>query len=112
MSMDMEFLEPEIMDRRSDEHLAFTRVTGALQKVSGQEIGSPALESALDDNRRLWSILQDNLFQEDNLLPDPLKNQLITMANWVDGYTAKVMQGEGELAALITVNQTIMEGLA
>lgn len=112
MSMEMEILEPEAIDRRSDERRAFTKVTGALQKVSGQEAGDPALEAALNDNRRLWSILQDNLFQEDNLLPDSLKNQLITLANWVDGYTAKVIEGEGELDALISVNQTIMEGLA
>ena len=107
MSMEMEIIEPEIFDRRSDEREAFSKVTAAL--ASANDAG---LRSALDDNKRLWSTLQDNLIQEDNVLPDSLKSQLISLANWVDGYTDKVLEGEGELEALISVNNSIMEGLA
>ena len=107
MSMEMEIIEPGTFDRRNDEREAFSKVTMAL---AGANVAG--LRSALDDNKRLWSILQDNLFQEDNVLPDSLKSQLISLANWVDGYTAKVLEGEGEVEALISVNTTIMEGLA
>ena len=107
MSMEMEFIEPDTFDRRGDEREAFSKVTAAL--ASANDAG---LRSALDDNKRLWSTLQDNLVQEDNDLPDSLKSQLISLANWVDAYTAKVLEGEGELEALISVNNSIMEGLA
>ena len=106
MEMDIIEIEPETFDRRGDEREAFSKVTAAMASADGA-----SLRSALDDNRRLWSILQDNLFQEDNVLPDSLKSQLISLATWVDGYTAKVLEGEGELEALISVNNTIMEGL-
>ena len=106
MSMEMEIIEPEAFDRRSDERQAFSKVTTALESAN---VGN--LRAALDDNRRLWSILQENLFQEDNVLPDGLKGQLISLASWVEGYTTKVLDGEGELEALISVNNTIMEGL-
>ena len=106
MSMEMETIEPEIFDRRSDEREAFSKVTAAM--VSADVAN---LRSALDDNMRLWSILQDNLFQEDNILPESLKTQLISLATWVEGYTTKILEGEGELDALISVNTTIMEGL-
>ena len=112
MSMEMEILEPEEFDRRSDERKAFSKVTSALENATARTAGDPYFESALDDNRRLWSILQENLFQEDNVLPDSLKSQLISLATWVEGYTAKVIRGEAEVEALISVNQTIMEGLA
>ena len=107
MSMEMEIIEPETFDRRNDEREAFSKVTAALASAN-----DASLRSALDDNKRLWSTLQDNLIQEDNVLPDSLKSQLISLANWVDGYTAKVLEGEGELEALISVNNSIMEGLA
>jgi len=107
MSMEMDIIEPETFDRRGDEREAFSKVTAALASAD-----TASLHSALDDNRRLWSILQDNLFQEDNVLPDSLKSQLISLATWVDGYTAKVLEGEGDVEALISVNTTIMEGLA
>lgn len=112
MSMEMEILEPESFDRRRDEHLAFTKVTSALMDVSDRTPSDPEVEAALAQNRRLWSVLQDNLFQDDNVLPEVLKDQLISLAHWVDGYTAKIIEGEGEVEALISVNQTIMEGLA
>ena len=111
MSMEAQLLETdsevEISDRRSDEREAFSKVTVALENSSVANLGS-----ALDDNRRLWSILQDNLHHEDNLLPEELKSQLISLASWVHSYTDSVIEGEGELEALISINRTIMEGLA
>ena len=111
MSMEAQLLEidseVEIPDRRSDERKAFSKVTIALENSNVADIGR-----ALDDNRRLWSILYANLHHEDNLLPEELKSQLISLASWVDAYTSSVKEGEGELEALISVNKTIMEGLA
>ena len=110
MSMEMHFHEPTT-ERRREEREAFWRVTRDLEDVASREASDPLREVALDRNRRLWSMLQDNLCMDENQLPQPLKDQLITLASWVEGYTTKVIEGDGDLTALIAVNTTIMEGL-
>jgi flagellar protein FlaF len=81
--------------------------------ADAETLGETTAErSALETNRMLWSILKDNIFADENQLPQDLKGQIFSLANWVDGYTAKVLEGEGELEALISVNNSIMEGLA
>lgn len=99
-------------ERRREEREAFWRVTRDLEDVAARDAADPLRGVALDRNRRLWSMLQDNLFLEDNQLPQPLKDQLISLASWVEGYTARVIEGDGDLNALIAVNTTIMEGLS
>ena len=97
--------------RRAAEHRAFENVTR--QMAEAETLGeADAARSALETNRVLWSILKDNIFADENQLPQDLKGQIFSLANWVDGYTAKVLEGEKEIGALISINNTIMEGLA
>ena len=112
MSMEMEMLE-SVDSRRSEEHAVFSRVTRELEEVArtSQPRGD-VVADALENNRQLWAFLQDNLFHEDNMLPEALKEQLIGLASWVDGYTAKILDTGAAIDPLISVNHTIMEGLA
>ena len=98
-------------ERRREERDVFWRVTRDLEDVAGRDVADPVRDVALDRNRRLWAMLQDNLFLQDNQLPQPLKDQLISLASWVEGYTTRVLEGDGDMNALIAVNTTIMEGL-
>lgn len=111
MSMEMEILDPGD-DRRRDEHEAFSIVTAELEEVANCDGTDPDLHRALIRNRQLWSKLEENLYDDRNLLPVGLKEQLISLAGWVDGYTNLVDRGEGDVSALIRINATIMEGLA
>ena len=110
MSMELALYEA-VDDRRRDEHEVFWKVTRGLEEVSKCEAGDPAREEALHRNFLLWSVLQENLCMEDNQLPETLKQQIISLASWVEGYTAKVRNGIGDVGPLITVNNAIMEGL-
>ena len=95
---------------RQTEHRLFGQVTGALARV-GATVDVEGTKT-LEWNRRLWLTLQSDLSREENLLPDQLRAQLISLAIWVDKHTTKVLRGEAEIAPLISVNRTIMEGLA
>ena len=110
MSMEMALCEA-VDDRRRDEREVFGKITRALEEVSASAAGDPAREAALHGNFMLWSVLQENLCMEDNQLPETLKQQLIGLASWVEGYTAKLRDGVGSIGALISVNNAIMEGL-
>ena len=67
---------------------------------------------AVDWNRRMWLTLQMDLASDQNGLTDELRAQLISVAIWVDKHSSAALRGEAEIDPLITVNRTIMEGLA
>jgi flagellar protein FlaF len=97
-------------DPRQTEYRLFGQVTGALIDASERELDG-AIE-AIDWNRRLWLTLQMALWSDSNRLGDELKAQLISLSIWVDKHSSKVLRGEAEIEPLISVNRSIMEGLA
>ena len=97
---------------RQTEYRLFAQVTRALLDAQSQgEKGKNFIE-AVDWNRRLWLTLQMDLASEENTLSDQLKAQLISVAIWVDKHTSATLRGDAKVGPLITVNRTIMEGLA
>ncbi len=97
---------------RETEYRLFARVTRALMDAEDKAMSEPEFHHALDWNRRLWSTLQFDLASDENLLPDDLKAKLVSLAIWVDKHSSKVMRGQGKIDPLISVNRSIMEGLA
>ena len=97
---------------RQTEYRLFADVTKSLMSNQDKKQVDPECIKAIDWNRRLWITLQSDLAAEDNGFPDELKAQLISLAIWVDKHSQKAMRGEARLAPLISVNRSIMEGLA
>jgi len=97
-------------DPRQTEYRLFAEVTRALIEAEGT--GGRHLVDAVDWNRRMWLTLQLDLSSDENELPDALKAQLISLAMWVDKHSSRVLRGELDVRSLVTVNRTIMEGLA
>ncbi len=99
-------------DPRKAEYLVFDQVTRELsaQKEKGKE--DPGFRRALDDNRRLWHALEEDLASPGNQLPDQLKAQIISVAIWVERHSKLAEQGDAKIDALIQVNESIMKGLA
>ena len=96
--------------RRISERQAFANVTEGLKNAEQDDAGK---RQALVTNRVFWGVLKDNLFSEENKLTTDLKGQIFTLASWVEGYTDKVLRGDAnEIRPLISVNATIMAGLA
>lgn len=95
---------------RQTEYRLFAQVTKALMDADGGEL--KMLAEAVIWNRRLWSTLQADCAQDENRLPDQVRAGIISLAIWVDKHSRKVLRREAPVQPLITVNRTIMDGLA
>ena len=100
-------------DSRSIEYRLFAEVTRALMAASQldrTDIGGRM--TALDWNRRLWSVLATDCAQESNALPPPVRANVVSLGLWVNRHTSAVMAGSETFEPLIEVNRTMMQGLA
>ncbi len=92
---------------RADEYAIFSRVTAAMKKA--QTFAETA--AALTDNRRLWITLAADLSGEGNGLPDALRADLLSLAEFTNAHTSKVLRREAEIDVLVEINATVMAGL-
>ena len=97
---------------RQTEYRLFAEITRALIGAKGKDRLDSSFFEAIDWNRRLWLTLQMDLATEENVFPDDLKAQIISLAIWVDKHSSRVLRGDATVDSLITVNRTVMEGLA
>jgi flagellar protein FlaF len=67
---------------------------------------------ALDWNRRVWTVLSADCAHPDNKLPAPLRASIISISKWVSRHTSAVIRRKEDIEPLISVNRTIMQGLA
>ena len=103
---------PPELDARKTEYRLFEQVTRDLEASKAKVKSDSEILRALDDNRRLWHALEEDLARPHNQLPDPLKAQIISVAIWVERHSKLAEQGEVTIDALIQVNESIMKGLA
>lgn len=103
---------PPELDPRKNEYRLFEQVTRDLEASKAKAKEDSDFLRALDDNRRLWQALEEDLARPQNQLPDPLKAQIISVAIWVERHSKLAEQGEATIDALIQVNESIMKGLA
>ena len=99
-------------DPRSVEYRLFAEVTRSLLAASQlptTEIGGRM--TALDWNRRLWSVLATDCAQPGNALPDGVRANVISLGMWVNRHTTAVMAGSETFDPLIEVNRAMMQGL-
>src|SRR3989304_8490791 len=98
---------------REAEYRIFGLVTAGL--INAQKEGRsnlPSLAHAIDRNRRLWSILAQDCANPDNALASEMRAQVISLSMWVSRYSSSVIQDGEDIAPLIDVNRTMMQGLA
>lgn len=94
------------------EYEAFAKVTARLKSYSGRgREGFPGLAAALSDNRRLWTILALDVADPENKLPELLRAQILSLAEFTQAHTAQVLMRNATAAALIDINTSIMRGL-
>ena len=100
-------------DPRSLEYRLFAEVTRSLMAASqldATDIGGRM--TALDWNRRLWSVLATDCAQPGNALPDGMRANIISLGLWVNRHTSAVMAGQETFQPLIEVNRAMMQGLS
>lgn len=94
------------------EYALFRQITDALRQVSGSDDVQPAdWADAIHRNQQLWTTIAIDLLHPGNALPDEMKRSLLYLAEFVRQTSMKIMAGEGEIADLIEINQSIMTGL-
>jgi flagellar biosynthesis activator protein FlaF len=98
---------------RDAEYRIFGLVTAGL--ISAQEKGRDdlaALSYAIDRNRRLWSLLAQDCAQPGNALAPAVKAHIISLSMWVSKHSSAVIREGEDIAPLIDVNRSIMQGLS
>lgn len=95
-------------DPRELEIRAFAHVNALLAGAAS----GPARVAALHTNHKLWSILLTDLAAPGNALPRELKGRLASLAIWAQRESLRLIDSDGPLDALMTVNRDMAEGLA
>ncbi len=97
---------------RDTEYEAIARISHRLRSATqNRDRDFNAYISALHDNNRLWTTLAANVAQPDNDLPKELRARLFWLAEFTNYETSKLMQGQGDIAILIEINASVLQGL-
>ena len=95
------------------EYALFSEITQALQDIAQQEAPLPSVwADAIDRNLQLWTLLSTDLMSAENQLPPEIRKSLLSIAESVRRMSYDVLAGDGDLADLIEINETIMQGLS
>lgn len=98
---------------RTAEYQVIARITARLQRAQAERAnGFAALAEALTENRRLWTEFAIDLASVENTLPDPLKLQLLQLAQYSLRHTEAVLRSDASPDVLIDINLAIMRGLS
>ncbi len=98
---------------RDLEYRLFGQVTRALIHASTVDKADVATRiDALDWNRRLWSTLATDCSDPDNVLPKPLRAQIISLSLFISRHSSAIMRGEEDFETLIDINRMMMQGLS
>ena len=98
---------------REIEFALFRQITEALRLVSEADKVQPAdWAEAIHRNQQLWTTIAIDLLHPGNALPDDTKRGLLYLAEFVRQSSLKILSGEGDVADLIEINQSIMNGLS
>lgn len=98
---------------REAEYRIFGLVTAGL--ISAQQKGRedmPGLATAIDRNRRLWSILAQDCANPNNALAAELRAQIISLSMFVSRHSSAVVREGEDIGPLIDINRTMMQALA
>jgi len=83
------------------------------QEKWNSENRSPKLEEALEFNQLIWSIFQGELIKVDNPLPKKLKEDILSLAAFIDKRIFDIMAypSPEKLTSIININLNIAAGL-
>ena len=85
---------------------------GAVNRMMEHAGDEPERIRALGKNHDLWSILVKDLALEGNMLPEPVKAQLLSLGLWSMRYSTLAILHKLPAEPLVEINRNIAEGLA
>lgn len=98
---------------REVEAMAFTKAALLLEEAKGKTKNVDEYAKALRFNHLLWTIIQADLTDPANQLPDEIKANVMSLSIFVDKQTTKALRSTDpkELDILITINRNLAAGL-
>ena len=101
------------MPPREVEAMAFTKAAIMLQDAKKDLDDYDTYAAALKFNQLLWTIIQADIIDEANQLPDQLKANILSLSIFVDKQTVTALSDTDaqHLDSLIDINKNLAEGL-
>lgn len=97
---------------RGTEYAAFQKVTARMMRATVDGVPLAERAAALQENRRLWTVLATDLADDANGLPDTLRARLLFLAEFTLLTGGHALREEGAMTALIDINTAVMRGLS
>lgn len=105
-------VEHRTAGEKNIEYALFKQITEQMETVHRAEDPTPVeWADAINRNLQMWTILATDLMSEENGHSTELKGMLLRINEFVRRTSMHLLSGEGDIADLIEVNQTIMQGL-
>ena len=98
---------------REVEAMAFTKAAVLLEDAKKHTNDIEEYSKALRFNHLLWTIIQADLTEPENELPDEIKANVMSLSIFVDKQTTKALRSTtaGDLDVLININRNLAAGL-
>lgn len=101
-----------VQNSRDTEYRLLGQVTAGLMEAEENPADIKKRMDVLVWNRQVWSVFRMDLYHPENGLPENLRAQLISLSNWIEQETFRILQQPAlPLDGLIDVNRNIMDGL-
>ncbi len=98
---------------RDTEYRIIARVSYRLKAAAeAKPADFPALAAALNDNRKLWDALAIDVANPENQLPQALRAQIFSLAQFVNAHTSKAIARKAQVGPLLEINAAILKGLS
>jgi flagellar protein FlaF len=97
---------------RGTEYAAFQKVTARMIRATRDGASMAERAIALQENRRLWTVLATDLADEANGLPDILRARLLFLAEFTLLNGSRALKDAGAMQPLIDINSAVMRGLS
>lgn len=98
---------------RAAEAEAFVKSASRLHQAASDPLDATAFGEALQSNRKLWTLLQASLRDDDGRLPEDLRQDILRLSIFVDKQTLKARAAPSleAVAPLIDINRNMAGGL-
>lgn len=101
------------MTPREAEAMAFTKAAGMMEDAKRHPGDETLLAQALRFNQLFWTILQADIADPNNALPNELKANIMSLSIFVDKQASKALRSGNpdDLDSLISINRNLALGL-
>ena len=101
-------------DPRQVEVIALREIAQRMTAAQSPDISEDDMLQVVRLNWRLWTIFQVSMLDADCPLPAELRNNILSLSNFVDKHSAEIIAAPAasKLAVLIRLNRDLADGLS